>query len=152
MKNMSLTNRILQILKYLWETTDEAHTASIADIAAHLTENSITADPRTIRKDIEQIQAFGIDVVVDRKVQNRYYIGTRHFETPEVKLLIDAVQSARFITPRKSKELIARLSAFVSSNESDILKRQMYVDGRAKATNENIYITVDAIQTAIASK
>lgn len=149
---MALTNRTLLVLKFLWAQTDEEHTASLSDISAFLAERSITADPRTLRKDIDQLIEFGVDVVVDRRVQNRYHVASRHFEAPEVKLLIDAVQSARFITPRKSKGLIKRLAAFIAPHQTELLKRQLYIDIRSKASNENIYLTVDRIQTAIADR
>ena len=100
----ALTNRTLILFKYFWETTDEAHPISLTDISAHLKEHGITADPRTLRSDIEQLVEFGVDIVKERRVQNLYHVATRHFEAPEVKLLIDAVQSARFITPGKSKD------------------------------------------------
>ena len=146
---MALTNRTLIIFKYLWETTDESHPVSLADISAHLSQHGITADPRTLRKDIEQLVEFGVDIVKDRRVQNLYHVATRHFEAPEVKLLIDAVQSARFITPGKSKELVNRLTAFVAPGDAVLLKRHLYIDSRSKATNESIFLNVDRIQTAI---
>lgn len=149
---MPLTNRTLLIFKYLWETTDEAHPASLADIAVFLKQHEITADPRTLRRDINQLVEFGLDVVIDRRVQNLYHVASRHFETPEVKLLIDAVQSARFITEKKSRALVNRLSAFIAPGDTAILKRQLYIDRRVKATNESIYISVDRIQTAITEK
>ena len=117
-----LTNRTLIIFKYLWETTDDAHPASLADISAFLKQHEITADPRTLRKDIEQLTEFGVDVK-DRRVKNLYHVATRHFEAPEVKLLIDAVQSARFITPRKSKALVKRLSSFVAPGDTALLTK-----------------------------
>ena len=149
---MALTNRTLIIFKYLWETTDESHPVSLADISAHLSQYGITADPRTLRKDIEQLVEFGVDIVKDRRVQNLYHVATRHFEAPEVKLLIDAVQSARFITPGKSKELVKRLTAFVAPGDAVLLKRHLYIDSRSKATNESIYLNVDRIQTAITER
>ena len=149
---MSLTNRTLILFKYFWETTDEAHPVSLADISAHLKEHGITADPRTLRKDIEQLVEFGVDIVKDRRVQNLYHVASRHFEAPEVKLLIDAVQSARFITPRKSKALVKRLSSFVAPGDTALLKRHLYIDSRSKATNESIYLNVDRIQTAITER
>ena len=118
---MALTNRTLILFKYFWETTDEAHTVSLADISAHLKEHGITADPRTLRSDIEQLVEFGVDIVKERRVQNLYHVATRHFEAPEVKLLIDAVQSARFITLRKSKELVKRLTTFVAPGDAALL-------------------------------
>jgi len=149
---MALINRTLIIFKYLWEISDELHTVSLADISAYLKQYDIAADPRTLRKDIEQLVEFGVDIVKDRKVQNLYHVASRHFEAPEVKLLIDAVQSARFITPKKSKDLVKRLSAFVAPHDTKLLNRQLYIDGRSKATNESIYISVDRIQTAISER
>jgi predicted DNA-binding transcriptional regulator YafY len=149
---MALTNRTLILFKYLWETTDEAHPVSLADISAHLKEYGITADPRTLRRDIEQLVEFGVDIVKDRRVQNLYHVASRHFEAPEVKLLIDAVQSARFITPKKSKDLVKRLTAFAAPGDAALLKRHLYIDSRVKAANENVYISVDRIQAAIAER
>lgn len=149
---MALTNRTLIIFKYLWETTDEALPVSLADISAVLKQYEITADPRTLRKDIEQLIEFGVDIVKDRRVQNLYHVATRHFEAPEVKLLIDAVQSARFITPKKSRELVKRLTAFAAPGDAALLKRHLYIDSRVKAVNESVHISVDRIQTAIAER
>ena len=147
-----LTNRTLIIFKYLWETTDDAHPASLADISAFLKQHEITADPRTLRKDIEQLTEFGVDIVKERRVQNLYHVATRHFEAPEVKLLIDAVQSARFITSKKSKKLIKRLTTFIAPGDAVLLERHLYIDSRVKAVNESVYISVDRIQTAIAER
>ena len=149
---MALTNRTLIIFKYLWETTDESHPVSLADISAHLKEHGTTADPRTLRNDIEQLVEFGVDIVKERRVQNLYHVATRHFEAPEVKLLIDAVQSARFITPGKSKDLVKRLTTFVAPGDAALLERHLYIDSRVKAVNESVYISVDRIQTAIAEQ
>ena len=149
---MALTNRTLILFKYFWETTDEAHPVSLADISAQLKEHGITADPRTLRSDIEQLVEFGVDIVKERRVQNLYHVATRHFEAPEVKLLIDAVQSARFITPGKSKELVKRLTTFVAPGDAALLERHLYIDSRVKAVNESVYISVDRIQTAIAER
>ena len=139
---MALTNRTLILFKYFWEATDEAHPVSLADISAHLKEHGITADPRTLRSDIEQLVEFGVDIVKERRVQNLYHVATRHFEAPEVKLLIDAVQSARFITPGKSKELVKRLTTFVAPGDAALLERHLYIDSRVKAVNESVYISV----------
>ncbi|MFR7745354.1 MAG: hypothetical protein ACLU3I_20530, partial [Acutalibacteraceae bacterium] len=140
------------LFKYFWEATDEAHPVSLADISAQLKEHGITADPRTLRSDIEQLVEFGVDIVKERRVQNLYHVATRHFEAPEVKLLIDAVQSARFITPGKSKELVKRLTTFVAPGDAALLERHLYIDSRVKAVNESVYISVDRIQTAIAER
>ncbi|MCR4692473.1 MAG: hypothetical protein K5664_01165 [Firmicutes bacterium] len=78
----------------------------------------MSADRKTIGKNIDALIAFGFDIVKIRRTQNQYFLATRHFEAPEVKMLIDAVQSAKFITPKKSKELIEKLSAFVAPDLS----------------------------------
>lgn len=83
---MLLINRTLILFKYLWETTDEAHPVSLADTSAHLAQYDITADPRTLRRDIEQLVDFGVDIVKDRRVQDLYHVATGHFNAPEVKL------------------------------------------------------------------
>lgn len=147
-----MNSKILLILKYLWKNTDEENTVSIVDIIRHLSEHGFSSDRKTVAKYIDTLTDFGIDIVKIRKTQNRYFIGTRHFEAPEVKLLIDAVQSSRFITKQKSKELIKKLSAFVAPNQASVLKRHLYFDSRVKTNNEAIYITSDSIQTAIAEK
>ena len=148
-----MNSRTLHILKYLWEYTDESHPVTAAELMEYLESKGLPVkDARTIRSDITDLCGLGIDIVEQRKQQYQYFIGTRHFEAPEVKLLVDAVQSSRFITAKKSKALIEKLSAFVGPSQADILNRQLYVDQRAKADNEGIYITVDRIQTAIAQK
>ena len=115
-------------------------------------EHGITADPRTLRSDIDQLVEFGVDIVKERRVQNLYHVAIRHFEAPEVKLLIDAAQSARFITPGKSKELVKRLTTFVAPGDAALLERHLYIDSRVKAVNESVYISADRIQTAIAER
>lgn len=147
-----MNSKILLILKYLWENTDEENTVSIADIIRNLSEYGFSSDRKTIARYIDILITFGIDIVKVRKTQNQYFIGTRHFEAPEVKLLIDAVQSSRFITKKKSEELIKKLSAFVAPNQASVLKRHLYFDSRVKTNNEAIYITSDSIQTAIVEK
>ena len=147
-----MNSRVLLVLKYLWEHTDESHTVSIADLTDYLSEYGISANRKTIAKNIDLLIEFGIDIIKVRKTQNQYFIGTRHFEAPEVKMLIDAVQSSRFITPRKSKALIKKLATFVAPNQTSVLKRHLYVDDRNKSINENIYIITDLIQTAITAR
>ena len=143
-------NHTLAVFRYLWENTDEAHPASIADISAHLVEAGIPVkDARTIRSDIAQLLAFGIDIAVDRKVQNQYFIATRFFQAPEIKLLIDAVQCARFISDRKSRALIDKLSVFAGPEQNDVLRRQLYVDRRFRTNSESVYLVVDWIQSTI---
>ena len=141
---MELTNRILLVFKYLWENTDETHTVSLEQIKDYLESCGLSRpDSRPIKNDIAQLMALGVDIVVDRRVQNQYFVATRHFDTAEVKLLIDAVQSSKFITPKKSKALIKKLSTFIEPQQKQLLKRQLYVDYPAKADNEAVIRIVD---------
>ena len=147
-----MQNKMLLILKYLWENTDENNTVSLAELLQYLSENGVPSDRKTVSKYIDTLTDFGFDIIKVRKTQNQYFIGTRHFEAPEVKLLIDAVQSSRFITKRKSTDLINKLSSFVAPSEVSVLKRHLYVNSRNKADNEAIYIITDSIQSAIVDK
>ncbi|MGI6744055.1 MAG: helix-turn-helix transcriptional regulator [Eubacteriales bacterium] len=144
--------RILLVLRYLWENSDENHQVTIKDIESYLNENGCSGNRGTITADIEKLIAFGHDIVCFRSTQNRYFLADRGFETPEIKLLIDAVQSARFLTKKKSRELIEKLSGYLGPEHSSILNRQLYVNERIKALNESIYYSVDQIHTAIQNK
>lgn len=147
---MSLKNRILLVFKCLWENTDETHTISLEQLKDYLQFCGLSRpDSRTLKNDIAQLIELGVDIVKDRKVQNQYFIGARHFDMAEVKLLIDAVQSSRFITPQKSNALIRKLGAFIEPRQKQLLKRQLYIDHRAKATNESVILIVDHLHTAI---
>jgi len=150
---MSVTNkpRLLYILKILLENTDEQNTISLTDLIDRLEQNQIKAHRRTIMTDIESIQESGVDIITIRSTQNRYYIGNRDFELAEVKLLVDAVESSKLITQKKSNELIRKLSTLVSKHQASELNTHVYVDQRIKPENEEIYYTVDAIHSAINS-
>ena len=150
---MNRPNRTLLVFKYLWENTDDNHPATIAEIIEYLESQGIVVkDYRVIQKEIADLAAFGIDIVIRRKRSYEYSIGGRHFDLAEVKLLVDAVQSSRFISKKQSKELIGKLSAFVGPENANIIKRQLYVDQRFKATNESVLRSVDSIQGAIAKR
>lgn len=149
---MNSQKRLLLTLKYLWEKTDEEHPVTLKEIGEYLQQNGIETTRKTLQADINLLTGFGIDIICNHSTQNQYHIGERVFEVPEIKLLVDAVQSARFITAKKSKTLIKKLSLFVGEPQADILKRQLYVDHRLKAGNEGIYFTVDLIHQAIRLK
>lgn len=148
---MSVTNkpRILSILKLLYENTDEQNTITITDIIEALEKQGINAHRRTIMTDIESIEESGVDVITIKSTQNRYFIGNRDFELAEVKLLVDAVESSKLITQKKSNELIRKLSTLVSKHQALELSSHVYVDQRIKPENEEVYYTVDAIHSAI---
>ena len=145
-------NRTLLVLKYLWDNSDIDHPATIKDIAAYLEGFGYNATRKTISKDIDELIEIGIDIDCKREEHNLYFLDVRVFELAEVKLLVDAVQSSRFIPTKKSKAMIEKLSTFVGPHQSSILKRQLYVDKRVKANNEGIFYLVDNIHTAIREK
>lgn len=145
----TIKNRILYILKYLWENTDEAHPVSTNEIISYLAQNGIEAGRKTIADDIQQLQECGYDVVCNKSRQNLYFIGSRTFELPELKLLVDAVQAATFISSRKSKPIIKKLSTLASPHQAKELNRRQYVDGRVKTSNERALYNIDTIFTAI---
>ncbi len=148
----SKKNKLLYILKYLDEQTDEEHPASSTDIIRYLAEQGIKENRHTIPLDIETLQNFGADIVCIKSTQNRYFIASRKFELPELKLLIDAVDSAKFITQKKSCELIQKLTQLTSIHYAGALKRHTYTINRIKHTNELIYYTIDMIHEAVNHK
>jgi predicted DNA-binding transcriptional regulator YafY len=146
---MKKKSRILYIKRYLEEHTDEEHPATLTDILRYLDSVGITANRRTVMLDIDQIIDAGSDVVINRSTQNRYFIGGRHLELPEIKLLIDAVQASRFISHKKSEALINKLISYSSRHQAGELARHLYTDKQIKSENEQTYIAVDLLNTAI---
>ncbi len=142
-------NRELVILKYLWDHTDEDHPATTNDIIAHLASFEIVTTRKTVTEDIAELQNSGIDIVCNRSRQNEYFIGSRHLELAELKMLVDAVQAAKFISPKKSAELISKVSALASPHQSVDLRRNLFVDDKVKTSNEKVYYSVDTLYTAI---
>lgn len=151
MKNESQYGLLL-LQRYLYEHTDDQHPASVADILAFWQECGIQAGRKSVYSAIEVLQSSGMDIVCVKSTQNRYFVGERLFELPELKLLVDAVQSSRFITRRKSDALIRKLEHLASVYQARQLQRQVFVSGRVKVMNESIYFNVDRLHTAIAAR
>lgn len=145
-------NRILHLLRFLYRYTDEEHPVTAADIVRCWERLGIRASRKSVYQDISLLMDFGVDIVCVKSTQNLYFLGTRSFELPEVKLLVDAVESSRFITRKKSTELITKLASLTSSYQAKELNRPIYMDGTAKPDNESIYYAVDALHTAIREK
>ena len=150
---METKPKILYILKILSERTDEAHPLTTNQLIAILqNEYGISAHRTTIPKDMAVLRNFGIDVITIHSTQCKYFIGNRRFELPEIKLLIDAVESSKFITNRKTEELVNKIYTLTSEGNSKKLKRNNYMAGFVKPDNEQIYYIVDAINDAINDK
>lgn len=142
--------KLLYILKILTEKTDEEHCMSAQDIIDELSSYGISAERKSIYDDIECLIHFGYDIVnVKSRSRGGYYLAGREFELPELKLLVDAVQASRFITQKKSRELIAKIEKLAGPYEGKQLQRQVFVAGRVKTENESIYYNVDRIHKAI---
>ena len=141
--------KLLYLLKILSEKTDEEHVLSMNEIIELLSLYSVTAERKSIYDDIRALQSFGIDIETVKGKTTGYYMASRPFELPELKLLVDTVQSSKFITTKKSFELIKKLESFVSVHEASQLQRQVFVLNRIKAMNESIYYNVDFIHDAI---
>ncbi|MCM1190617.1 MAG: WYL domain-containing protein [bacterium] len=142
--------KLLYIIKLLAENTDEEHPVSTADIIAYLESKGIHSERKSIYDDIEKLCDFGYDIIqVHSRLGGGYYMAGRDFELAELKLLVDAVQSSRFITTRKSRSLIRKLEQMAGKHDAGKLQRQVYVAGRIKTENESIYYNIDNIHRAI---
>ncbi|MBP3457688.1 MAG: WYL domain-containing transcriptional regulator [Lachnospiraceae bacterium] len=140
----------LYLLRILSEYTDENHAMTTQELIEKLAEYDVSAERKSIYSDIEALNTMGFDILNDKsRNHNGYYMASRDFELPELKLLVDAVQSSRFITEKKSKELIGKLEKLCSKYDGSRLQRQVYVSDRLKTENENIYYNVDGIHEAI---
>ena len=150
-KTANQKGKLLYVMEALLHESDENHPLSMEDLLRYLEEKGIRAERKSIYSDIETLQAFGLDVHGTRGRTAGYYVGEREFELPEIKLLIDSVQSSKFITERKTMQLIRKLAGLMSVHEAALMKRQMYVKNRIKSMNESIYYNVDALHQAIAA-
>ena len=141
--------KILYILDYLQKNSHEDKPVRASELIAMLDKYRISCDRKTVYSDIAALQDYGIDIVSIPGKNGGYYIASRNFELPELKLLIDAVQSSRYLTEKKSRELIEKLCTQCNEQDANLMKRTVLVSGRVKSMNETIYYNVDAIQEAI---
>lgn len=142
--------KLLYLAKFFREETDEEHALTVQQLIEKLNAVDIPANRKTIYDDLEELRLFGLDIVKDMRDRNvYYYLASREFELPELKLLVDSVQSSRFVTERKSRELIKKLEGLVSIHEARQLHRQVLISGRVKTMNESIYYSVDKLHAAI---
>ena len=142
--------KMLYLVKILSEETDEAHGLSLQEIAAKLESYGVNADRKTLYRDFDELEKYGLDIVSEQAGRNVLYrLVSRDFELPELKLLVDAVQSSKFITEKKSRQLIKKLESLASVYEARHLHRQVLISGRIKAMNESIYYNVDMLHEAI---
>lgn len=143
--------KLYYLSQIMTEKTDDEHMITMEEIRQALKAYDVTADRKSLYDDLETLRILGIDVVGEKVGRNYYYhVGGKKFEIAELKLLVDAIQSSKFITEKKSNELIKKLTSMASKYEAAQLKRQVVVQGRVKTMNESIYYFVDDVHRAIA--
>lgn len=148
---MANKSRILYVYKILFEKSDENHPISSTDIMTFLKEYEIICEKKAIYADVNFLKEFGIDIITTNCPKRAYFLACRTFELPEVRLLLDAVQSATFITAKKTQQLLSKLETLTSEHEAKHLKSQVYIESGVKCKNETIYYTIDALHNAIIS-
>ncbi len=143
--------KLYYLSRIMLEKTDDDHMIDMSEIKTALEAYGVTADRKSLYDDLEALRVLGVDVIGEKVGRNYYYhVGGKQFEIAELKLLVDAIQSSKFITEKKSKELIKKLTDMASHYEATQLKRQVVVQGRVKTMNESIYYFVDDVHRAIA--
>ncbi len=141
--------KLLYLKDYLLKYSDENHPVTVQDMIAHLQSHGISAERKSIYGDIDALQEYGLDVQMVKSKSTGYFVADRDFQLPEVKLLVDAVQSSKFITHSKTLSLIGKIEALASVHEGKTLHRQVVVQNRVKSMNESVYYNVDLISEAI---
>ncbi|MCC8099014.1 MAG: transcriptional regulator [Clostridiales bacterium] len=140
----------LYLAKIFLEETDEGHGLTAGELIDRLQQYGVAVERKTLYQDIEDLRQFGMDIVAMQQGRTHtYHLVSRTFELPELKLLVDSVQSSKFITERKSRELIRKLETLCSVHDGKQLQRQVLIAGRVKTMNESIYYNVDDIHAAI---
>lgn len=149
-RNSGQKLKLLYIVKILTEESDENHPVSTKTLIEKLGNYGVSAERKSIYDDIAKLQDFGYDIIqMDNRNGGGYYLASREFELAELKFLVDAVQSCRFITQKKSRELIKKLERMSGKYDAGQLQRQVYVAGRVKTENESIYYSIDALHHAM---
>ena len=145
--------KLMVLADILRRKTDDEHDLTLTEIAAYLKEYGIEAERKTFYTDFEELRKYGMDVQGQKRGNYYYYhLGQRDFDIAELKLIIDSIQSAKFMTERKSRELIKKVEKLASDYQASELHRQVLIAGRVKTRNESIYYNVDAIHRAINGK
>ncbi len=150
-KNPNQKLKLLYLYQILLQKTDEEHKLGMEDLLAALARCGIEAERKSIYSDIAALQDFGLDVMLQRGPGGGYYVASRDFELAELKLLVDAIQCSRFITEKKSNELIKKIESLASEAQARALQRQVYVSDRIKTINESIYYNIDTLHSAISA-
>lgn len=142
--------KLLYLVKMFKEKTDDEHWVSMADIIEYLSENGISAERKAIYDDINALNQFGYEIVGEKSGSSYHYrLAEREFEPFELRLLVDAVQSSKFLTEEKSRQLIKKLEHFTSDYKASKIHKQVLVKNRVKTINKTVYYVMDAINEAM---
>jgi predicted DNA-binding transcriptional regulator YafY len=142
--------KLLYLAQYFLKNTDENHPVTIRELSTMLEEAGIAAERKSLYNDIEALRYFGFDIIQSNSTRYAsYYLGTRDFELPELKLMVDSIQTAKFVTHKKTASLIKKIENLASIYDAQLLQRQVFISNRVKHMNESIYYNVDQIYNGI---
>lgn len=141
--------KLIYIIDILKQFTDEDHPMNATELCERLSELGVSAERKAIYNDIEMLIYYGLDIIKTRTPKSGYFLGSREFELPEIYLLADAVRSAEFITPKKTRELLNKIDGFLSVHQSAKREKTTYISSRYKCKNEAIYYNIDKINYAV---
>lgn len=144
--------RLLALRKYLYKYTDEQHAVSTQELIDEMSRQGYPGNRKTIKDDIDILNRWGMDIITNVSRGNFFYLASREFEIPELKLLVDAVSSSRFISTAKSEQLIDKLTSMASVYEKQQIVPRIYTDDRIKANNPQLYYVIDKLINAVQSK
>lgn len=148
----SSKTKTLLVYKYLHDYSDDNNPLSTTDIINLLKKDGVICERKSIYADVKTLNDIGFDIITTKSPKRGFFMGTRQFELPEVRLLIDAVSSAGFITPHKTNDLVNKLESLVSKYQANELVSQVYIDSEVKCDNEEIYYVIDYLHDAIIDK
>lgn len=144
--------RLLALRDYLYKYTDEQHPVSTQELIDEMTRQGYPGNRKTIKDDIDVLNKFGMDIITNVSRGNSFYMASREFEIPELKLLVDAVSSSRFISAARSEQLIGKLTAMASEHEKQQITPRIFTGDRIKANNPHLYYVVDMLIQAVKIK
>lgn len=143
--------KLLYLLDYLLEQTDETHTVKVQEIIEHFDNyHKIPIEQKTVCSDLHLLDEYGYETQYDGRTRG-WRIVEREFETQELQLLIDSVQSSRFITQKQAKNLTDKIKAKASRFDRVLLDRRCYVPNRVRSSNDSVFYHLDDIHAAIAN-
>ena len=141
--------RLIHLYRYLMKNTDEEHQATTNDLVEYLRQEDANVSRKTVRDDLDVLAEEGIDIVVTKSFYNSYFVGSRTFEVPEIKLLADCVAANRTISREKKEEIIRKLLSMLSVHQAEKIEKLLHLENSASTVSEQLYYTIDKISDSI---